>query len=86
MEEAKTIAKVFWNGEGKTIIIEKPEKENNLDNFLYDISKAKEVLDWSPKYSFEDMLYDFIKETNDNNFGYLHEKRRIMFNESNDTK
>ncbi len=80
MEEAETIAKVFWNGNDKPIIIEKPEKENNIDNFLYDISKAKEILDWSPEYSFEDMLYDFIKETEDNNFGYLLEKRKLMLN------
>lgn len=78
MEEVESIAKVFWNGEGKPVIIERPEKENNIDNFLYDISKAKEVLDWSPQYSFEDMLFDFIKETNDNNFGYLVEKRKMM--------
>ena len=78
MEEVETIAKVFWNGEGKPVIIERPEKENNIDNFLYDISKAKEVLDWSPQYSFEDMLFDFIKESNDNNFGYLVEKRKMM--------
>lgn len=82
MEEAETIAKVFWNGSDKPIIIEKPEKENNIDNFLYDISKAKEILDWSPEYSFEDMLYDFIKETEDNNFGYLLEKRKLMLNNS----
>lgn len=82
MEEAETIARVFWNGNNKPIIIERPEKENNIDNFLYDISKAKQVLNWSPKYSFEDMLYDFIKETNDNNFGFLLEKRKLMMDQN----
>jgi UDP-glucose 4-epimerase len=80
-EEAETIAKVFWGDESKPVIIEKPEKENNIDNFLYDISKAKRELDWDPQYSFEDMLYDFIKEGDNNTFGYLIEKRKMMLKE-----
>ena len=81
-EEAETIAKVFWAGDSKPIIIEKPEKENNIDNFLYDNSKAKQELDWTPKYSFEDMLYDFIKEGDNNTFGYLIENRKKMLKNS----
>lgn len=80
-EEAETIAKVFWGNNSVPIIVEKPEKENNMDNFLYDISKAKRELDWSPQFSFEDMLHDFIKEQNSNTFGYLLEKRKMMFKE-----
>ena len=86
MEEALTIAKVFWKGEGKPVIIERPDKSNNVDNFLYDISKAKEVFDWEPQYAFEDMLYDFIKETDNNNYGYLKEKRQMMFKEHKQNK
>ena len=78
IEEAKTIAKVFWTGNENPVFIARPEKENNIDNFLYDITKAKEILNWQPEYSFEDMLYDFIKETDSNNFGYLVEKRKEM--------
>ena len=80
-EEAETIAKVFWGDDSEPVIIEKPEKDNNIDNFLYDISKAKRELDWSPAYSFEDMLYDFIKEGENNTFGYLIEKRKMMLKE-----
>jgi UDP-glucose 4-epimerase len=77
-EEAETIAKVFWTGPGKPVLIEKPEKENNMDPFVYDISKAKKELDWEPEFSFEDMLYDYIKESESKSFSYLLQKRKNM--------
>lgn len=80
-EEAEIIAKVFWGDDSKPIIVERLEKENSIDNFLYDISKAKRELDWWPKYNFEDMLHDFIKEGDSNAFGYLLKKRKIMLKE-----
>ena len=80
-EEAETIAKVFWGDNSKPIILSRPEKENNIDNFLYDIKKAKRELDWEPKYNFEQMLYDFIKEADNNTFSYLVEKRKMMLKE-----
>lgn len=82
-EEAETIAKVFWGNDTKPEVTNKPVKENHIDSFLYDISKAKKELDWSPRYSFEDMLYDFIKEGNQNAFGYLLEKRKNMIDSAN---
>lgn len=78
MEEAETIAKIFWGDNNKPVIIEKPEMPNNMDSFLYDISKAKRELDWSPQYSFDDMLLDYIKEGNDKRFSYLVEKRKNL--------
>ncbi len=80
-EEAEIIAKVFWSSDSDPVLIERPEKNNGMDSFVYDISKAKEELDWSPKYSFEDMLMDYIKEGKDNKFGYLVEKRKNMLKE-----
>jgi UDP-glucose 4-epimerase len=78
-EEAETIAKVFWGDKTSPVIIEKPEMPNHMDSFLYDISKAKKELDWSPQYSFEEMLYDYIKENDDKKFSFLIEKRKRMF-------
>jgi UDP-glucose 4-epimerase len=77
-EEAEIIAKVYWGNDSKPEVINKPELQNHIDSFLYDITKAKKELDWSPKFSFEDMLYDFIKEGERNTFGYLLEKRKSM--------
>jgi UDP-glucose 4-epimerase len=80
-EEAETIAEVFWGDDTKPKIIERPEKSNNIESFLYDISKAKRELDWSPKFNFKKMLVDFGKEMKNEKFNYLLEKRKMMLNE-----
>ena len=80
-EEAETIARVFWGDSTKPQVIDKPEKTNSVDSFLYDINKAKKELGWTPKFSFEDMLLDYIKENSNNSFGYLVEKRKMMLKE-----
>ena len=77
-EEAETIAKVYWGNDSKPEVVNKPEIQNHIDSFLYDITKSKKELDWSPKFSFKDMLYDLIKESEINSFGYLLEKRKEM--------
>lgn len=78
-QEAETIAKVFWKDGSQPQFLERPEKTNSIEPFLYDISKAKNELAWSPAYSFEDMLHDFILEEKNSTYGYLIEKRRTMF-------
>ncbi len=82
-EEAETIAKVFWGNDGSPIIIERPEKENHIDAFVYDISKAHKELNWHPKYNFEDMLIDYKKEEENKKFKFLVEKRQKMFEDTN---
>jgi UDP-glucose 4-epimerase len=79
-EEAQAIIDVFAPPGVQIAITERPEKQNNIDNFLYDIGKAKRELGWSPQYSFKDMLLDFILEENANTFGHLIENRRKMLN------
>jgi len=78
-EEATTIANKFWGGSGTPIIIENPEKDNNIEEFVYDISKAKKELGWEPIYSFANMLDDIIVESNKKRYDYLLEKRKEMF-------
>lgn len=80
-EEAETIARVFWGDDNKPILYERPEKPNNIDSFVYDISKAEKVLNWKPIYKFEDMLLDFIREEKTSKFNFLLEKRRRMLSE-----
>jgi len=82
-EEAETIAKIFWGDNSRPEVINKPEKQNHLDSFLYDITKAKKDLGWYPQYNFEDMLYDFIKEGTHNDYRYLLEKRKNMIDAAN---
>lgn len=77
-EEAKIIADVFWEGNSDPVFIDLPEKENNIEEFVYDISKAKEELEWTPLYSFKDMLLDTIEEQKKDKYHYLIEKRKIQ--------
>ena len=80
-EEAKRIAKVFWGNDSEPEIVDRSEIPNSIDTFLYDISKAKNDLGWSPQYNFEEMLIDYKKEMESKKFSYLVEKRRSMLNE-----
>lgn len=59
--QAEAIAKLFWGSDETPIIVETPEKPNEMDAFLYDISKAKKDLGWTPIYTFEKMLLDYKK-------------------------
>ena len=76
LEEAETIADVFWGNESKPTIIKKPEIPNHIDSFYYNIKKAEKELGWKPKFSFKEMLYDFIKETSSEKYKHLLTKRK----------
>ncbi len=82
LEEAETISDVFWGGEGLPNIIKRPDLENGIDDFCYDISKAKKLLGWEPEFTFRGMLLDFIKESDSKKFGFLLDKRRKTLNQS----
>jgi len=77
-EQVETTAKIFWGDNTKPKIVKLPEKQHCMDSFLYDISKAKQQLDWSPQYNFEEMLLDIKKEMKSKKFEYLIEKRKAM--------
>jgi len=81
-EEAETIAKVFWGNDNEPIIIERPDKPNNIDSFVYNIDKAKKEFGWIPKFNFENILYDYIKESKNKKFSFLIEKRKKIFKEN----
>ena len=76
--QAKAIAAQFWGSNTQPLIIERPEKSNGMDSFLYDINKAKQTLDWSPKFTFEDMLIDYKLEMESKRYEYLLNKRKTM--------
>lgn len=79
-EQADTIARLFWGDGTQPVIIERPEKSNGMDAFLYDNGRAKAELGWSPKYSFEEMLIDYRAEFESKQHEYLVDKRKLMFN------
>ena len=77
-EQAEAIIRVF-SPPGKTSEIRyRPDKQNLIESYVYDIAKARKALGWHPKYSFEDMLKDYVKEMDSGRFAYLVEKRKMM--------
>lgn len=76
--QVQTIAKQFWGSSTPSEIVEIPEKSNGMDAFLYDISKAKRELDWSPRYTFEEMVIDYKKEMESKRYQYLVNKRKQL--------
>jgi len=77
-EEAEEIIKAFSPKDRPSKIVYRPDKPNSIEPFLYDISKAKRDLGWSPRYSFAEMLEDYKREMKCGRFGFLLEKRRRM--------
>jgi len=77
-EEVEGIVKVFSPKEQPSKIIYRPDKSNSLKPFLYDITKAKRDLGWSPRYSYEEWLVDYKKEMESGRVKFLLEKRRQM--------
>lgn len=77
-EEAECIAHEFWPQGSQPEFIYIPEKSNNIESYFYDISKAERDLDWTPKYTFAEMIADYRKESESGRFNYLIEKRKRM--------
>jgi UDP-glucose 4-epimerase len=77
-EQAETIAELFWGCDSPPRIVERPDKDNHMDSFLYDISRARRELGWSPAYSFRDMLVDYRIEAASGRYSYLVDKRLAM--------
>lgn len=77
-EQAKSIIRVFSPPDRPSEIRYRREKPNLIESYFYDITKAKRVMGWEPKYSFEDMLIDYRKEMESGRFDYLVEKRRMQ--------
>jgi UDP-glucose 4-epimerase len=77
--QAEAITVLFWGSKTPPVFIERPEKSNGMDSFLYDISKAKRELKWSPQFTFKDMLIDYKSEMESKRYEYLLNKRKTMF-------
>jgi UDP-glucose 4-epimerase len=81
-EQAKIIAKIFSTGGSVSDIKYVPEKDNYIESYVYDISKSKRELNWSPRYSFEQMIIDYKNEMELGRFDFLVEKRKRMLKNS----
>jgi UDP-glucose 4-epimerase len=62
LEEAQTIADVFSPPGKKSEIVLKPGQQGLDRNYVYVIDKAKNELNWQPKYSYREMIEDYYQE------------------------
>ena len=81
-QQVDDIIHIFSSDSAKSKIVYRPEKPNSIDPCLYDISKAKRELGWSPIYSFEDMLRDYKREMESGAWQFLISRKQRMAHES----
>ena len=77
-EEAECIAKEYWPKDGEPKYEYFPDKMNNIEPYVYDISKAKKAFGWTPKFTFAEFISDYRKEFESEKFKHLVRKRELM--------
>ena len=83
LEQVETIIKLFSPLGHSSPIMFRPEIENNIETYVYNIEKAKKILGWNPEFKFADMLRDYQVEAESCRFEFLLEKRRRLFQGKN---
>lgn len=79
--EVDSIVKVFSPVGSPPQIVYRPERPNSIDPCVFDISKAKKILGWEPRYSFDDMLLDYRKEMESGELSFLLNRKLRMATE-----
>src|ERR1700730_1092240 len=77
-EQAEAVIRVFSPSGRRSEIRYQPETPHHFESYVYDIGKARQVLGWQPKYSFENMLRDYRKERESGRFSFLIQKRKAL--------
>jgi UDP-glucose 4-epimerase len=77
-DQAECVIRVFSPPGAHSEVRYQPETPHYLDSFVYDITKARDVLGWQPKYTFEEMLRDYREERDSGRFAFLIEKRKAI--------
>jgi len=71
-DEAKAIIKAFSPPDNPSKLIYRPEiEEVEKRSYIFDITKAKKELGYSPKYSYENAMMDYKKEMESGRFKHL---------------
>lgn len=75
-DQVKTIIEIFSKDEKKSIIKYCPEKKNNSQSYLFDITRAKKDFGYNPQFtSFKDLLTEYKKDMEDSRFTTFFEDR-----------
>lgn len=82
-EEAEEIIKVFSSEVNSSEVILRSDRPNSVEQFSYNIDKAKKDLQWTPKYTLYTMLVDIKKEMESSRFSFLVDKREELFTKAN---
>jgi UDP-glucose 4-epimerase len=77
-QEAEEIVRLFSPKGKPSSFTYAPDRPNSVEPFHYDIRKARQDLQWFPRYLVKEMLEDIKKEMESERFGFLLEKRRKM--------
>ena len=77
-DQAECVIRVFSPPSARSEVRYQPETPHYLDPFVYDITKARDILGWEPKYAFEEMLRDYRNERDSGRFAFLIEKRKAV--------
>ena len=77
-DQAECVIRVFSPPGKRSEIRYRPEQAHYFESYVYDIAKARDILGWQPKYSFEDMLRDYRKERESGRFAFLIRKREAL--------
>lgn len=77
-DQAECVIRVFSPPGARSEVRYRPETPHYLESYVYDITKARDILGWQPKYAFEDMLRDYRKERDSGRFAFLIEKRKAI--------
>jgi len=76
-DQVKSIIDIFSKPEKKSEIRYCPEKKNNSQSYLFDISKARQDFDYNPRFSsFKDLLIEYKKDLEDSRFSSFFEDRK----------
>lgn len=87
LEEVQEIIEIFSAKQKLSTIVCKPEIQNSIEGFQFDISRAITELNWTPQYFLKEMLVDIKQELTYGQFSYLVKKRQMMLEkEKNDGK
>ncbi len=62
LEEAQGLVDVFSPPDNRSPIVRRPEMPAFTRSYVYDISRARQDLEWEPKYSYIEMLKDYRRE------------------------
>lgn len=74
-EQATAMIEAFSPPDAPSELIYRPEKENNIQSYVFDIAKAHRDFGYQPEYGFLEMLVDYKREQQSGRYDRFIESR-----------